>query len=455
MSGISNQSNGSFNSCSGDSQILDGDYNLVSGRGNNLNALALNSNVSGLNNNLTTGYSQISGSGNTLNGNGYSSVSGLNNNSSSAYSLISGQNQTGAASHCIISGEGHSVNGIYCSVSGQANFVNAPHTIVSGSGNSINSSGLHSVALGKNHFINGASSICLGEGNIAQGNNSLALGTSANAANDGVFVFSDTSSASGYSSSDANTFNIRASGGLNLDSINSNCKIDLKVDGVSKSTIQAPFSGNDTLVLSTSQNIRLFPKFGDVLVSSDIIQNPTKNLTTNNITCNSINTLTPQGGLYSGTADSVQIINGLKSMLPTDGIGTLILPANTIQEGDCFHIVCAGNVPAGTNDNVTVTLRLGGVQLANIVLEMKTSDPANFELEGDIQFRTKTGNNIDVITNIDFTYNQRIEKDFKGSRMVMESIVDTGLPLNFTLDGQFVDNSSSMITKLLYIGKTY
>jgi hypothetical protein len=39
--------------------------------------------------------------------------------------------------------------------------------------------------------------------------------------------------------------------------------------------------------------------------------------------------------------------------------------------------------------------------------------------------------------------------------MVMESIVDTGLPLNFTLDGQFVNNSSSMITKLLYIGKTY
>jgi hypothetical protein len=143
--------------------------------------------------------------------------------------------------------------------------------MVAGQGNSINSSGLHSVCLGKNNFINGFSSLCLGENNIAQGNNSLALGTSANANNNGVFVFSDASSTSGYSSSDVNTFNIRASGGFNLDSINSDSKINFNVDGISKSSISCPVTGKDDLVISTTgKDIRLFSKFGKVNTNCDL-----------------------------------------------------------------------------------------------------------------------------------------------------------------------------------------
>jgi hypothetical protein len=271
LSGFGNVLTGSYNDCSGYNNIISGNDSSCSGRLNNLNALAINSTVSGLSNNLTTGYSQVSGSGNILNGNGYSSVSGLNNNSSSAYSLISGQDHIGSASHCIVSGQSNSVNGIYSNVSGQGNFVNAPHTIVAGQGNSINSSGLYSIAMGKDNFINGAHSVCMGESNIAQGSNSVALGKSSNAANDGTFIFADKSSESGYSSSDANTFNIRASNGFNLDSINSDSKINFKIDGVSKSSIVCPITGENDLVISTTgKDIRLFSKFGKVNTNCDL-----------------------------------------------------------------------------------------------------------------------------------------------------------------------------------------
>jgi hypothetical protein len=285
IGGDSNSVNGNFcnvvgenitinssNYCSafGKDHNIGGCFNSsVVGYGHNLNGLAVSSVVSGFVNNLSAGFSSIVGHTNTLTG-AYSAVSGLDNNTSSAYSTYSGQQNTGSGSHCQVSGQENSVSGTHSQVSGFKNFVNAPHTIVSGRNNNINSTGGNSVCLGSSNFVSGFSGVCLGENNTCTGNNSVALGYGAGAINNGSFVFCDSSSEDTYGSTVDNTFNIRCSGGMNLATMNSDSKIDFKINGVSKGSINYPVTGKDGLVISTSQDIRLFSKFGKINTNCNI-----------------------------------------------------------------------------------------------------------------------------------------------------------------------------------------
>jgi hypothetical protein len=112
--------------------------------------------------------------------------------------------------------------------------------------------------------------VCLGELNVCTGNNSVTLGYGAVAVNNGSLVFCDTSSEDTYNSTVDNSFNIRASGGMNLATINSDSKIDFKINDVSKGSILCPVNGKDSLVISTSQDIRLFSKFGKINTNCNI-----------------------------------------------------------------------------------------------------------------------------------------------------------------------------------------
>lgn len=174
---------------------------------------------------------------------------------------------------------------------------------------------------------------------------------------------------------------------------------------------------------------------------------------------NSINGLTPVGGLYSGLSDGALVQGGfLGSLLPVTGtpVNGLSVPANGFKVGDSFHLVCAGDIPIGDKDDViTITLNQNGTQLAELSVDMEDSTNTFFELEADFQVRS-IGAAGQIITNFDFTFNKQLLKDFKGSRHVQLSTIDTTTASTLTLTAQFSGQfNSTLRTRLFYLRKQF
>jgi len=172
-----------------------------------------------------------------------------------------------------------------------------------------------------------------------------------------------------------------------------------------------------------------------------------------------INGLTPVGGLYAGLSDGALVQGGfLTSLLPITGtpVNGLLIPANGFKIGDSFHLVCSGDIPIGDKDDVvTITLNQNGTQLAQLSVEMEDSTNTFFELEADFVCRA-IGVTGEFITNFDFTFNKQLLKDFKGSRHVQLSTIDTTTASSLTLTAQFAGQfNSTMRTRLFYLRKQF
>jgi hypothetical protein len=176
-----------------------------------------------------------------------------------------------------------------------------------------------------------------------------------------------------------------------------------------------------------------------------------------NINVTNINNITAVGGLYSGLSDGALISGGtIGSLLPLSGVGSLLVPANGFSVGDSFHLVCAGDIPIGDKDDIiTITLNQDGTQLAVLSVDMEDSTNTFFELEADFQVRS-IGATGQIITNFDFTFNKQLLKDFKGSRKVQLSTIDTTSASTLTLTAQFAGQLNSTIqTRLFYLRKQF
>lgn len=181
------------------------------------------------------------------------------------------------------------------------------------------------------------------------------------------------------------------------------------------------------------------------------------NLIGNNILVNGVPIETGVGGLYAGTSFGTVINGGISgSLLPNSGVGSLSVPANGFKVGDSFHLVCSGSIPTGDKDDIfTITLNQNGTQLGQIAVDMEDMTNASFELEADFQVHS-IGVTGQFVTSFDFTFNRTLLKNFSGTRLVQVSFVDTTLPSNLTLTGQFSGQlNSSIITALFYLRKQY
>jgi hypothetical protein len=78
-------------------------------------------------------------------------------------------------------------------------------------------SGVASTAMGQGTTASGADATAMGGNTVAAGNQSVAMGYVAQALHNGSFVWSDSSSATPFSSTAANQFCVRAAGGVNYD----------------------------------------------------------------------------------------------------------------------------------------------------------------------------------------------------------------------------------------------
>ena len=126
----------------------------------------------------------------------------------------------------------------------------------------------------------------------------------------------------------------------------------------------------------------------------------------------SINNITPVGGLFSGTSDSLNVAATTAeiSIMPFTFVGTVLVAPNGFSIGDCFELNLSG--PFNSNNSDTLTIRLKGgptatTLLATLVVPLNASSGSVFQLSVFFQIRAIGGPGVaDIISDADLTYNQ-------------------------------------------------
>ena len=163
--------------------------------------------------------------------------------------------------------------------------------------------------------------------------------------------------------------------------------------------------------------------------------------------------------VYVGLSDSATYTgSGEQSLLPATGQGSLTVPANGFKVGDSFHLVMAGQILEGDqNDDFTFKVYQDGVVLGEITVQLENlSAPGDQSFwEGEVDFTIRSiGATGSIVSNIDWTFNKNTTKDFKGSRSVTVTTIDTTTTSSLSVTGQVVGgNGSSLVTKLMTLHK--
>ena len=167
------------------------------------------------------------------------------------------------------------------------------------------------------------------------------------------------------------------------------------------------------------------------------------------------------GGIYAGTSDGNLIIGDTSgSLVPNSGVGNLTVPANTFTVGASYHLVCSGDIPQeNKNDQVTLELTATSgavvVPLCSVTVDLETSSGESyFELECDFTFRS-TGSQAEILTSCDFTFNKKLEKDFKGTRKVQSSTIDSTTEQTIGLTCTITGATTQLLTRLFYLRRQY
>lgn len=162
--------------------------------------------------------------------------------------------------------------------------------------------------------------------------------------------------------------------------------------------------------------------------------------------------------LYVGLSNSAAYTgSGEQSLLPATGQGSLAVPANGFKVGDSFHLVMAGEILVGDkDDNFTFKVYQDGVVLGEITVKLEDITVAGVSFwEGEIDFTIRSiGATGSIVSNIDWTFNKDLTKDFKGSRSVTVTTIDTTSASTLSVTGEIVgQNNSSLVTNLMTLHK--
>jgi hypothetical protein len=191
------------------------------------------------------------------------------------------------------------------------------------------------------------------------------------------------------------------------------------------------------------------------------------NMDNNNITnVASINGLTPQGGLSSGTSNSATLGGSTaeQSILANTFVGSRQSPADTFKQGDAYVATLAGNFSSNNGDTLTLRLKggpTGTTVLSTLVVSLNASAGVYYELEINFGVRQIGAAGVaDLAINYDFTYNQSaMGGAFAGERLceVNNTTFDTTILNQLDITAQFNSTSGSNSIETLFstLGKTY
>jgi len=184
-----------------------------------------------------------------------------------------------------------------------------------------------------------------------------------------------------------------------------------------------------------------------------------------NFKCPSINSLTPVGGLSSGTSNSAILTASTaeQSILANTFVGGRQAGANTFKQGDAYTATLAGNFSSNNGDTLTLRLKGGATGttiLSSIVVPLNGSSGVFFELEINFVVRQIGAAGLaDVAVNYDFSYNQSSGGNFQGERKCEfnNTTFDTTILNQLDITAQFSSTNAgnSIETILSTLGKTY
>ncbi len=162
--------------------------------------------------------------------------------------------------------------------------------------------------------------------------------------------------------------------------------------------------------------------------------------------------------VYVGLSDSATYTgSGEQSLLPLTGQGSLTVSANGFKVGDSFHLVMAGEIPVGDkDDDFTFKVKQNGSILGQITVKLEDITVAGESFwEGEIDFTIRSiGATGSIISNIDWTFNKNLTKDFKGSRSVTVTTIDTTTVSSLSVTGEIVgQNNSELVTNFMTLHK--
>lgn len=162
------------------------------------------------------------------------------------------------------------------------------------------------------------------------------------------------------------------------------------------------------------------------------------------------------GNFYAGLSDSATVSGTtLGSLVPLTGDGTLSVPGGAFIAGDSFHLVAAGTGNFTNGNTLTVRLLANAVVLGTINVDLETAAGTSWELEADFTIRSASGAG-SIVTNFDFTYQRPAPSfDFRGSRQVVISAINTTINNMLGVDAQFSTGTDDITASLFYLKKMH
>jgi len=205
----------------------------------------------------------------------------------------------------------------------------------------------------------------------------------------------------------------------------------------------------------------------EVNVGNPLNMNSNDIINVSNLNVASINNLTPVGGLFSGTSDSLNVsaTTAEISILPLTfvGVGPAV-PPNGFSVGDCFELKLSGPFNSSNSDTLTIRLKGGPTAttlLATLVVPLNGSSGSVFQLSVFFQIRAIGGAGVaDIISDADLTYNQSGGGgSFVGEQSLSQNnttfATDVGNVLDVTAQFSSTSASNDMTTRVSKLQKTF
>ena len=167
-------------------------------------------------------------------------------------------------------------------------------------------------------------------------------------------------------------------------------------------------------------------------------------------------------GLATQIGDSEIVTNVEKSLISSDKLGTLTIPADTFKVGDCFKVVLMGHITCSNNDRLRIKVKASGGAVLADTLNMDLSNSStddHWKLEIDFTVRKLGGTEVAAITSGgSFYYNKGNNNIFTKTFLTLND-TDFNTKISNTLDitGQFETDAhgAEIYSSLFTLTKTY
>ena len=183
---------------------------------------------------------------------------------------------------------------------------------------------------------------------------------------------------------------------------------------------------------------------------SDNPATPELDISVKNLTVQSVNNLTPSGGLFMITSNGPLITNTTEEINLIQGatlVGSNLVPANSFEISS-FHANYSGSFNSLNGRTLALKVRSNGTILAQFpAIELTNAPGEFFEAELDFSIRSLGGPGVaSISTNIDFTYGDQGANSWRGERacVVNSTTFDTTIDSELVITAQFSDANPNL-----------